>query len=396
MKKKNKRKIKVRNRNLQAAHDYRSQQQKRYGYDGIAVKYDLSAHAEAAIDHLRQFFPEKDIPAYAAELERIARISGDTPLDEPLGHEVMSALRDQIETACADLGYELRGGISVGILHADGFEAMQQSVMLTDTSIIMMTGHLNLLINRLAKLLALTIPFEVEGGQFRICEDFHRIVAHANSDHVLRGYWAKFFIDHAENPLAPQRGDLVVVTGAQRQTMWSDLLEAMQLFVVGHEYAHHILEHSLGGEASVKGPAMEGQHRMEHEADILGLMLSMRAGSNTKPENIFAMTGIGAVSVLAALEYCRAGKSVLKTGAAPSQVSRDDHPPLEKRLDCIRVVSNELLAPYGAKDGGTVDRMQGLFVDIIRAAWGPAEEALKQAHSKGVRPVEPENTGWLP
>jgi len=336
---------------------------------------------------------------------QIMRLSGsvfdanqqlDTNLDEPLGHSVMLDLKGKIEKACSTLGYDIRGGVSIGMLYGKGVEATQQSVMMTDMSVIMMTDHLHQLINRVAKLLALTIPFEIEGEQFRICEDISEVILSTNKNMVLRGYWAKMFIDYAENPVMPHVGEAVIVTGAQRQTMWSDLTEAMELFVVGHEYAHHILKHSLDGTASALGEAAGVAHKAETEADILGLMLSMNAGHDIDPPNIFAVYGIGAVAILSAMEYCRRGERLLRTGTLSAENTRDTHPALAARLTCLVKVVPELMKGYGPDQTIVVNRMHYLFARTIELAWESASGILSNAHREGARPITEVSSGWLP
>ncbi|WP_186260267.1 hypothetical protein [Burkholderia gladioli] len=378
---------------LLATHEYRAQQQAKVGKE--PRREPIESLVSKGFRHLQQFFPDLKKHQLVSEFHRRGN-RYDTNWDDPLSHSLMLDLQQQIEAACDALGYQLRDGVSIGFLSAESTEAMQQSVMLTETSVIMMTENLHMLIHRTAKLLALTVPFEVvNGNQFKISEDIADAVALANGNAQLREQWSKLFIDYAVAPGTPYRGDVVVVTGNERQTMWEDLGGAMNLFVVGHEYAHHILKHSLSGSASASGLDVDASHRMEVEADILGLMLSMRAGHDEAIPNIFACFGVGAAVVLTVIEYSRHAAQVLAYGQVKDE-SRTTHPALRDRLECIAQIVPELLKPHGSDQTGVVRRIHGMFVAIIQNAWNSAEEVLVRAHQNGTRPIYSDNGGWLP
>ncbi|WP_155740167.1 hypothetical protein [Burkholderia territorii] len=378
---------------LRATHEYRAQQQAKVGKE--PHREPIESLVSRAFRHLQQFFPDLKKHQLVSEFRRRG-FSYDTKWDDPLSHSLMLDLQKKIEAACIALGYQLRDGVSIGILRAESTEAMQQPVMLTETSVIMMTENLQMLIHRTAKLLALTVPFKVvDGDQFEISEDIADAVALANSNAQLREDWAKLFIDYAVSPGTPYRGEAVIVTGKERQTIWEDIGGAMSLFVVGHEYAHHILKHSLSGSASVSGPDINASHRMEVEADILGLMLSMRAGHDEAIPNIFASFGVGAAVVLTVIEYCRHATQVLACGEVKNE-SRTTHPALADRLECIAQIVPELLRPHGPDQTSVVRRIHGMFVGIIHNAWNSAKEALLLAHQQGTRPAYRDDGGWLP
>lgn len=378
---------------LSAAHDYRAQQQARVGKE--PHRESIESMVARGLPHLRQFFPDLKSHHLVSEFHKRS-LHVDTAWDEPLLHAMLLDSQKKIEAACDQLGYQIRDGISIGFLKLGATEAMQQPVMLTDTSVIMLTNNLQLLMHRTAKLLALSIPYKVSSpDQFNISMDIAEAVALVNSNKQLQRDWAMVFINYATNPEDPFVGDPVIVTEAERHTIWEDVGEAMMLFVVGHEYAHHILKHSLSGMAGAAGVDTETSHRMEREADTLGVMLSMHAGEAEKIPNLFAIFGIGAATVLTVIEYCRHATQVLAHGEVKDE-ARATHPPLSERLEGIAYVVPEILKPYGPDQTDVVRRMQGMFVGIIQNAWNSAKAALALAHRNGIRPTYSEEVGWLP
>lgn len=377
---------------LDAAHGYRAQQQAKIGK--VPSNESIESKVSRAFRHLQQFFPDlekhKLISDYRRQFSPV-----NTNWDDPVDQSIIQDLKAKIESACKTLGYSLRDGVSIGMLHAEGTEAMQQPVMMTDTSVIMMTGNLRMLIHRTAKLLALSVPFtKHDGHQFKISEDIKEAVALVNKNEQLRKDWADLFIDHAVNSGAPYQGKVVLVTGLERQTMWGDLSEAMSLFVVGHEYAHHILKHSLAGSASASGMDSELSHEMERDADMLGLKLSMHAGAAENESNYFAIFGVGAFVVLAVIEYCRHAVQVLNHGEVKKE-SRATHPPLVERLESLAQEVPKLIA-YHPNNTSATRRIHGMFVGIVHNAWRAAEPILLRAHQEGHRPVYRDEGGWLP
>lgn len=378
---------------LVTAHDYRAQQQAKVGKKPHGFPSDLLT--KKAFQHLKQFFPDLKKHEFISEF-RQRGYKLDTEWDDPLSHSLLLDIKRQIEKSCHALGYSLHDGVSVGILQAEATEAMQQSVMLTETSVIMMTGNLQMLIHRAAKLLALTVPFQViNNNQFKMSESLFDAIALANRSEKLRRDWANLFIDYAAAPGTPNRGDVVIVTGLERQTIWEDISNSMSLFVVGHEYAHHILKHSLSGSASASGLDADLSHRMEHEADILGLLISMRAGHDETPPNIFASFGVGAAVILTVIEYCRHGAQLLAHGVIKDE-SRSTHPPLQERLECLAQVVPEIMKPYGPDQTEVVRSFHGMFVGIVQNAWDSAKDVLLKAHNRGERPIYRDDGGWLP
>lgn len=396
---KKKQKIKSLNRNaklnriaIQVAHDYREQQQRRYGETQTDKFIEaLTTHKDAALSHLRKFIPGLTGAQYE-QLLREGKAISKTAFDDPIGQLELAEIQQKILAAATRRGLPRPSRVSVGVLHGDGVEAMQQRVMLADASIIMLTAHLSILINRLAKLIALSVPIAIRGDQFDILYESPDFFLLAEQPY-LQGMWAKFFIDYAVDSDHPSGGEELIVQGDKRQTIWQDMAQAIKLFVMGHEYGHHIAGHSLDGAIGADGEQQEAQHRKEHEADHIALLLSTEAGQAEDIPNWPALTGCGAVSILLVLELARQGKHTLLTGSAPPAATRGSHPSFDARLTKIQRWTEQL---WENKGEDIAIRMQNAYVDLILHAWKPAQAALLNAHKRGVRPNRKDTGGWLP
>lgn len=381
------------NDDLFAAHDYRGQQQLRYD-ENEAKRFseDSRIKLDEGMEHLQKMFPELTAEMLLHELKSTSGFM--TELDHPLTHSKVIGNSRLIELAAEKCNFPLRGGVSAGALLTGGLSAMQQRVMMTEASVVMVTADLILLINRLSKLIALSLPIEGGGEKFNPRYDLESVTKQINETENLRSEWISFFCDYSYSCSSKflLHGGPIFVYGKERQTLWDDFDEAMSLFVIGHEYGHHIAKHSLGDQVSVDGMATESQHQDELVADMLATVLSTSAGQLTERPNWFALSGVGAVIILTVLEYIRRGERILNTGNHESTITRNSHPPLEDRLKVVRYVVADFIGDKGAE---TAIRMQNHIMALIDLAWFYASKELINAHHRGVRPIE-ESREWLP
>ena len=151
--------IKTNEKDIDIAHDYRGQQQTKYGTEMPSLMMQaIPILKPKLVAHLKSFLPDRATEELNQQLDNIATNSDrKTSLDEPFGCAIMQNLCLQIESAAVGLNLPLHEGVSAGVLHTAKTEAMQQPVMMTDASVVQMTANMLMLCNRLAKLLARTV-----------------------------------------------------------------------------------------------------------------------------------------------------------------------------------------------------------------------------------------------
>jgi hypothetical protein len=147
----------------------------------------------------------------------------------------------------------------------------------------------------------------------------------------------------------------------------SQLLRAMEVFVVAHEYAHFVAEErGLAFEGSDGSPDSK---RLELFCDEIGLQLAREWGS--KWENWLSFTGVAAIAVLGALDICQTCSEKLAThwnpGARNPVVATESHPPTLERM--------ERIAHWTVTKTATDQRarVQG-FIEEYVAIWGALRE----------------------
>lgn len=373
-----------------AALDYRAQMQARYGSKRkplIDAFHERRAELEL---HLLKVFPDMTIDDIESMLGRSEK---ETDSDDGLLHAALLDNKALVEAAATSLGYDLHGGVSAGILNSHDLEAMQQPVFMTAASVILITEKLGLLRVWLSKLLAKTIPFERLEEGFRPESDISLTAKRLASDPELQAHWNWFFYLHALFPHEQVRHPILMSESKEENTFWGDLSEAMDLFVLSHEYGHHLARHSVGGELSVEGEDVLTSHAKELEADRIAAQLCAMAGASLKGSaNYFAVSNTGAVCILYVLELIRRARGILETGFDSGIDMRPTHPPSKYRIEMVRRTVGQL---FGESSAGLL-AMQDLFVDVLSLIWTHVSGQLVQRHEAGDRPDANGSHDWLP
>lgn len=387
------------NAELDAANDYRAQQQEHFKTnDNRRLRLDLS-QLDAAVAFFKQQFPDNDMPNLREEILN-AMASEVGPEDDPLSHSSLESHTREIEQAISALGFSLRSGVSAGILHGDSLAAMQMPVITTQASVILVTSHLTTLIYRLAKLMARTVIIQPDtDGVSQLIWHVDPVMKSMIADTELHRDWGMFFLDCCSNPKAPDIGRPIVVTGEQKIHLIADLGEAMTWFVLAHEYGHHVLEHSLEGEAQAGGEAPTVAQSKENEADALGAIVCMMLGQNNeRGENHCAKVNAGAVLILSVLDFIKRGHQILLTGHDEAYKKDQAHPPLTERLATIADVTRQFIehnCPDQQDYHDAFLKQQTDIAELIGAIWHDTSSFLRYAYARGERGVA-DQQDWLP
>jgi hypothetical protein len=374
---------------LRAARDFREQQQAKFKERLDEFSVARRASSKAAIKHLDSFLP-KSIDIAATIDESVSPSASAGPSDEPITHKLVERLCHDIEAAALKLGMPMHGGISAGSILRDGIEAMQQRVMMTNASVVMLTPSLLLLCNRVAKLIARSqVVTPTDSGWVSVSHDIDGFRTMIKEDAALMEDWMRLFYDCAYDLDNPNPGRVYGI-GGQRLYIWGQIRDAMELFAVGHEYGHHIANHSLKGEASSVGEEPASRHEKETEADLLGTVLACHAGADGAVPNAYAISGAGAALLLVVLEFSRRAQHILLNGVEP-EVTRDTHPPLEVRLQTVQAAAKSV----ASDDEEAYQTLQAGLILILDEVWQHTKVAIRMMHDRGMRPVINDH-GWLP
>jgi hypothetical protein len=290
--------------------------------------------------------------------------------------------------------FDLRGGVSAGTVLGGSLHAMQKPVLGTQASVVLLTAALLGMCNRIAKLIARTasISHTDQDGEPMTCIEYLPEDAQEafDRDATLLEDWCQALVDFAMDPERPQLGRTYALIGLQMQ-LWGQVLGAMELFVVGHEYGHHLARHGVDNQDSSVTFSVEEAYAMELQADRYGALLAGLASMSEPMPNMYALSCAAPLAVLTVLEYAYRGHSLLTTGKRPF-FGPDTHPPLEQRADALRAAIPFLV---GADASVPCLRIYDNIAKTLERVWTEVEPELIRRHD-AFRPPMASGADWLP
>jgi hypothetical protein len=314
---------------------------------------------------------------------RMGRTAGQTPGFQKLLQDYCN----WIKQTCEKLELPVRGGVAPGVVWHPGLVPAQQEFSDTGTSLTVIPESTLMLCYFISKLLVKALSIRVEGDRLAISFGAKKTVGRLRSRAKLRNFAAGFFAYCATGnrrclrPLSNAAGD-------QRPVLFQ-LLTAIELFVVAHEYSHHILEHGLQDGLSVDGPPSELLKAQELQADWHAALITANIGAESRLS--FGYDSTAAVIALIGMDLLRRARSVLATGREQPFTS-DSHPPLEHRLLILEMLR------YDPRVADSVRNARQNFRDIMEGIWDLILPDLRDFHARGFRPISLPHSGplWLP
>jgi len=377
-----------------AAEDFRRQLQQRLpAGPADRSKEDVLRWVDESVDLLTEISsiswgPETSdstlVDRLREELEGIPLIN---PRDEPFTHAIMKTLCEEVETACGALGIPLHSGVAYGSSPTLDVDAARYAVHFTDASVITLSAGFISFCSHISKMFSLSLLHEPQGKMFSVCFKPSRVFAKIGSDPALKYYWTEIIGAYAFGS-----GPLIVkqqLVPSPASITRVHLLRAMELFSVAHEYAHHIGRH---GKRDITGVGEDPiGKREEYEADLFALALSRYIGTNEQPQNLYAMSGAGAVLLLKCLECVRGARQILRTGKEATQSSRT-HPNASDRIAAF----DTLDAPLPKSEKEIFKQIRADFAAVTDAVWAKLSPWYVEMYNHGLRPDEDSSVdSWL-
>jgi hypothetical protein len=230
--------------------------------------------------------------------------------------------------------------------------------------------------NASSKLLADTLPHVSEGQGGRVSIDPQRVASNLRDRPDLVRKWFHLIGEYAAYGGPPDGSGAWAVSSEKFGTRML-LLYAMEWFAIAHEYGHQVGQHGQ----SASSEQSQGAMNQELEADVFARAVSMRLGSERDPQNLYAMSGVGAVALLGMLELVQRARAILDTGL-DELPSLGTHPVLEKRIEAIASLDQHAPEDY---QHAFVD-MRMCFLAIAKNLWPVLRPGYFMLHEKGLRP----------
>lgn len=378
---------------------------------------DLTANSKALEDALKSIRQGKNEPTFAPDYLRhyqdrsvsefaVSLVRGKVGIVDPAVESavtkrlnvgrldaVRAGLQDVInlhsiliEPMCQKLGFPLHNGIACGIAWNPASGAAQMTIG-DGEGIILIPESVLMLCHFMGKFLAKALPVSKETERLAINLDPSVVLPKLEAEKSLLRYaagaigycatWNRATL----KPLPPTAGD--------ERVLWYQLLVGTELFILAHEYAHHIYGHGVIESATTEGIPSDLSKVQELEADYLAAILTANIG--VEKRLTFAQYGTAAVIALSAVDMLRRARNVLQTGKDDDFVS-DTHPPLSERLVNLQRVT------YDPREAESVRANQENCRALMDGIWGLLLPSIEELHKRGVRPlpVNREEAQWLP
>ena len=322
---------------LAAGRDYWSQIYERLSSDPMATLVDR----ERVIADLANGRHEKIVDAYGFPPEVTERLKRryvadvtsapvTSPGVDPHAEFILADLCKQIETACDKVPQLAARNVIRGIEPKLGVFASRMPVIMTNASIVTIGSQVFRLCSAVSKALARTVAVDPSGWDNLADMSLPRAKLRAHPD--ILGYWFQIiasFTMLGTSIFVPLR-----VPSPELAGLRGEILEAIEIFVIAHEYAHHICRHGRLQVASSESGKDDAARKDEFEADTLAIAIGQMVTGHKEHENILMLSGTGMVVMLHTLRMLDEAGCLLGTMAS-GLASRSSHPSAADRIDFV-------------------------------------------------------------
>ena len=198
---------------------------------------------------------------------------------------------------------------------------------MTNASIVTVGSQMFRFCNVVAKAVAQTIS--VCPSSWDNLTDTRDARASLRSRSDVLSYWVQIFASFGI--LGTSIGARFMVPPKEIGVLRGQILESLEIFMVAHEYAHHILRHGRLESASPESGMDQLAHQQEHEADSLAIAISQLVTGNKQHENTLMISGVGMVVLLRSLEMLAQTQRILSISSSNVAIGTT-HPSIAARL----------------------------------------------------------------
>ncbi|PFY96966.1 ImmA/IrrE family metallo-endopeptidase [Bacillus wiedmannii] len=301
--------------------------------------------------------------------------------ENQVGYNMLVHLLDNIEKASKDLGFTIPTRPIIGTLPTGKVQAMAMRHYVSKEPMIIFEYELFTFTNLISKSVLLSLPFEQKNGVTKFSSSEENIKKMIVQDQtgvqkfleVLLAYLIK-----GQPTLATPYYPNEKIIGLNSQ-----ITHLMELFVMGHEYAHILLGHTNCSKQKESGISTEVLTEMifkwnqEFEADGLSLILILQSFSN---KNFYDMPLLyaGVDLFLSCLDIMDRSISIILSGKEEQRMD-DSHPPVSERRDYIRYHLTRMLGTEKAEVGISLAKT---YVAVLEVYFDLCRPVLLDLHHK--------------
>ncbi|MFZ5733649.1 MAG: hypothetical protein ACOY4O_13000 [Pseudomonadota bacterium] len=385
--------------NKAAAEDYRRQRQeaeaKKNGIDPVdpALHEQWVANNRALLEQAARAggASEAEIPEYIDYyLNALKDIPSGSPYDDPHALHIINRIVNEVERICRKHNLPVGDGVVFGVTPTFELHASQMPVLETEASILGLSIPFFVFCNAITKAMAKTLTYIPVGASLQIDNSVASAEQKLRLNPDVVELWVEIFSEFGANRFPPALSPII--------SRWQDeaiarkqMMDAVELFAIAHEYGHHSLNHGRVTDSSASSTAFSD----EHDADVFGRVICILHNAELPVTNPYLLSGTGAVLILGAMDLVRKANALLETGQDIAK-PRKRHPPYIERIKHISAADN--IATTNQIELQELRVRRNAFVDIWELIWSHVRPKIEQMHKDGIRPKDNKADfgGWLP
>lgn len=258
---------------------------------------------------------------------------------------ILNKLFKTIDEAAEILSLKTKNNPYFGTAYSKEYNAFACEVPDTEEHLIIIESEMFMLANLLSKIIASCLPeFKILETTIEFSTRKEDIRKHIKDNPII----LKRFIDLTYNSIylgRPSKAEQYYIDEQLGRLTW-ELLNSLELFVVGHEYGHitgnHLKESKLAKSIvnQLEIERISPDWEMEYEADATGLELLLHSlGSDSLPPFSY----MGPELFFTFLDINERARMLFNTGKESRSMSSDTHPPTIERRKKIRAILEKKL-----------------------------------------------------
>ena len=365
--------------------------------DGIMEKL-LSNHKGFVPDE----YLEEARKVHRSEQDRIMSMKLPTKFENRIDYAIIKNLAEDIEKTVHEI--ELTGDVMkdikklkdlnlnittpfFGTLPSGNVNAL--TCFCDDGYLIIFESDIFYFCNMLSKIIVSSLPIKNDNGRISLNLNEDAIIERLENNSIILKHFVELVIGYVIGG-SPRTAPHYLADGPY-SSFASVMTQAMERFVMGHEYSHILLQHQPMSNGKIGLIDIKDMYYkifswpQEYTADYLGLQLMFHSMNRYGNTNIEINYG--------SVEAFFSGLEIMKRSIAILQRGNDDwywkngnkegplgtHPPFQNRRGFTR---NLMKTKYGEE----YVKASVVIEFIINQLWGNFKPILKSMHDKGIRP----------
>lgn len=277
-------------------------------------------------------------PEVREQLVKVEDVTLPTRFDSPLHFRILDGLISRIREAARSIGLDITSFPHYSCIPTGQVNASAVKLPHAQRSFLLFDSQLFIYCNLFAKAFAQCLPVTGRGENISYSTDIDLVRRRLKSKPIVTKRLAEVLFAYATTGYPGHAGQYN--PEKDYMPLVQTLRDGMELFVVGHEFGHVYAGHLSEilrrfGIVSENLPLESVSHVQEHEADCLGLLLTLKAMSEQGYDASLSFIGIEMFFV--SLELAARARHFINDGTDETYVDlpSESHPSNSRRREVI-------------------------------------------------------------